>query len=350
MTDHPMPTPDRRRASTLGGMVDRPADPTWVTGARVMVIAGKGGVGSSTVAATLALVAARQGADVLLVAVDGKPGMGPLLGGPTLGPKEQVLRRARDGSGRISGRSIPPEQAFQDYLALQGIGGLLRKAASNLSLDMIAASTPGLEHLLVLGKVKELERERVADLIIVDAPPAGHAAPFLRSATAIQDVVASGPLRDQADDVASMLADPQRCQCALVTLPEETPVNEVIELAYDIEERLGLALAPLIVNACWPDLKGLGVSVTTSLRRAGVTAPGVDRAALEASSRFGSARLTMQRDQLSRLDERLPLSRLTLPRLPVARLATEHLEQLADALAREPHPPGASATRRRAST
>ena len=58
--------------------------------------------------------------------------------------------------------------------------------------------------------------------------------------------MASGPVRDQADEVSALLADHQRCQCVLVTLPEETPVNEVVELAYDLEDDLGLALAPLV--------------------------------------------------------------------------------------------------------
>ncbi|MEZ5250488.1 MAG: hypothetical protein R2713_15130 [Ilumatobacteraceae bacterium] len=115
--------------------------------------------------------------------------------------------RSRASGGRVRGRTIPPEQAFGDYLDLKGIGAVLRKAASAASLDMVAASTPGLEHLLVLGKVKELERTRAADLLIVDAPPAGHAAPFLRSASALQEVISSGPVRDQADEVAAMLAD-----------------------------------------------------------------------------------------------------------------------------------------------
>ncbi|MFT6763266.1 MAG: arsenite-transporting ATPase, partial [Candidatus Aldehydirespiratoraceae bacterium] len=163
---------------TLGEVTDT----SWLTSANVMVVAGKGGVGSSTVAAAVALAAARDGADVLFIAVDGRPGMGPLLGGREITAREQTFQRLSSG-GKIRGRSIPADQAFGDYLEMKGVGGLLRKAASSASLPMIAAATPGLEHLLVLGKIKELEKERNADLIVVDAPPAGHAAPFLRSAT-----------------------------------------------------------------------------------------------------------------------------------------------------------------------
>ena len=307
-------------------------EPNWLDDARVLIVAGKGGVGSSTVAAAVALLAARQGADVLLVAVDGKPGLGPLLGGPPLQPNEQVVRTV-PGAGRVRGRTVPPEQAFGDYLELKGVNSLVRKAASSASLDMVAASTPGLEHLLVLGKIKELERTRAADLIVVEAPPAGHAAPFIRSARALQEVVASGPVRDQADEVAAMLADPSRCQAMLVTLAEETPVNEVIELAYDVEEQLGLALAPLVVNACWPDRAALALTAATAASRSRASLSADDRAALTVSNHFGEARLAVQREQLARLDTLLALPRIQLPRLATPRLDAHHLELLADVLA-----------------
>ncbi len=157
------------------------AEPGWLTSTHVAIVAGKGGVGSSTVAAAVATAAASEGADVLFVAVDGRPGMGRLLGGGDLDSTERVLHRI-DGAGQVRGRTIPADQAFGDYLEIKGIGAFLRRAASAASLPMIAAATPGLEHLMILARIKEFEKERTADLIVVDAPPAGHAAPFLRSA------------------------------------------------------------------------------------------------------------------------------------------------------------------------
>lgn len=310
-------------------------DHSWLTAARVMLVAGKGGVGSSTVAAAMALAAARAGADVLLVAVDGKPGLGPLLGGHPLTADEQVLRSVA-GPGRIRGRTIPPEQAFRDYLDLKGLGGVVRKAASAVSLDSIAASTPGLQHLLVMGKVKELERTKAADLIIVDTPPAGHAGPFIRSARSMQEVIEGGPIRQQADEVADMLADPKRARAVLVTLPEETPVNEVIELAADVSGEIGVRLAALVVNACWPDRTGLHLSTTAAARESAVKLPAAVRSALVASSRFGSARLDLQREQIGRLLAAVDAPHLVLPRLPTPRLHPHHLDALADSVAREP--------------
>jgi len=278
--------------------------PDWLGRTRVLVVVGKGGVGTSTVAASLALLAATGGADVLLVAVDGKPGLGPLLGGSPLGADEQTLRLIDRNGGRVRGRTVSPEQAFGDYLELKGFGGLMRRVASAASFDVIAGSTPGMQHLLVLGKIKELDRVHAADLIIVE--------------------------------VSALLADHHRSQCVMVTLPEETPVNEVIELAHDLEDELGLAMAPLVVNACWPDRPGLALKAATAARQQHMTLPLANRRALDEVVRFGRMRVDRQREQLARLDELLPLPRILLPRLPVARLRPAHLDVLAAALAVEP--------------
>jgi arsenite/tail-anchored protein-transporting ATPase len=303
-----------------------------MTSAQVTVVAGKGGVGSSTAAAVLAVVAARDGANVLVISVDGRPGIGTLLGGEPLDHNDQLLCTVGK-KGKIRGRTIPPRQAFADYLEMKGIGGALRKTAAAASLDSIAAATPGLEHLLVLGKIKELAKEKAADVIIVDAPPAGHAAAFLQSASALKDVVSSGPVRTQADEVAEMLADPKRCQAVLVTLPEVTPVNEVIELAFDVEHHLGLTLAGLVVNGCWPDRAGLTTSAVAAAKVQGVKLTVAQRDALDVASRHGTARQELQRAQLARLVAELPLRTFTLPRLATARLGPDEIDALADAFA-----------------
>ena len=112
-------------------------------------------------------------------------------------------------------------------------------------IDVVATAAPGIDDILVLGKVKQLERSGDYDLILVDGPAAGHAITFLHGrgrAASTRSTV--GPIETQADDVLELLADPTRCQVVLVTLAEETPVNEMIETAFALEDRVGVALAP----------------------------------------------------------------------------------------------------------
>jgi len=153
------------------------------------------------------------------------------------------------------------------------------------------------------------------------------------------EVATSGPLSVQADEVTEMLVDADRTQVMIVTLPEETPVNEAIELHADVTDALGIALAPLVVNGCWPRRDGLGRPTTTAARDIGVKLTAAQRSALVASSRFGAARLAVQSEQLERIARQLPLARLELPRLPTPRLESPDLERLAAALVARPTPP-----------
>src|SRR4029077_13687238 len=122
-------------------------------------------------------------------------------------------------------------------------------------------AVPGMKGILVLGKVKSIEEQRVADLVIVDAPAAGHAVTFLLSARGLLEAVRVGPIRKQAQDVVDLISDPKRCQVLLVTLAEETPVSEVVDTAFAIEDRAGVALGPVVINGC---LAPLPVSVSAS--------------------------------------------------------------------------------------
>jgi hypothetical protein len=80
----------------------------------------------------------------------------------------------------------------------------------------------------------------------------------------------------------------------------------------------------------------LAITPAAAAKRSDRSLSTADRAALVESSRFGAARLSVQREQLARLDTDLPLPRITLPRLATPRLTSAHLDVLADALARPP--------------
>ena len=81
------------------------------------------------------------------------------------------------------------------------------------------------------------------------------------------------------------------------------------------------------------------MTAATAGRKQKITLSVATRRALDEVVRFGLARLDMQHEQFARLDDRLPLPRIHLPRLPVARLLPEHLDVLADALAADPTVP-----------
>jgi anion-transporting ArsA/GET3 family ATPase len=208
-----------------------------------------------------------------------------------------------------------------------------KRLASSGALDVVSTAVPGIKDILVLGKVKQLERAGGGspgrpDLIVLDAPAAGHAVTFLTSAQGLLDAARVGPIRAQAQDVVDLLSDPARCQVILVTLPEETPVNEVVETAYKLEDRVGIKLGPVVVNGLYPRLEGLDAELPAD---APITAE--QRAALVEAADFRRRRQDLQAEQLRRLDEALPLPQLRLPFLFTPEVGPDELEVLADALA-----------------
>ncbi len=225
--------------------------------ARLLVVAGKGGVGKTTVTAALASSAARAGRRVLVVEVEGKSGLVALLGGRgDLGYEEATYASGLgpDGRGELRARTITPAHALMDYFEEHGMRRLSNRLGRSGVLDIVATAAPGLDDILVLGKVKQLERLGTVDLIVLDAPAAGHAITFLQSANGLLDTVDVGPINTQARDVVEMLSDPTRTQVVLVTLPEETPVNELVDTAFALEDRVGVSLGPVVVNGLYPDV------------------------------------------------------------------------------------------------
>ena len=300
---------------------------------RLVIVAGKGGVGKTTVSAALARMAARTGLSALVVEVEGKSGLAAAFGAPDLEYDEQVLSPLSDDVGEVRARTITPDEALVEYLEDHGLRRLSRRLVRTGAVDVVATSTPGIKDILVLGKVKQLERAGAADLIVLDAPAAGHAVRFLMSAQGLLDAVTVGPIRDQAADVLEMLTDPTRCQVVLVTLPEETPVNEVVETAYTLEDKVGLNLGPVVVNGLYPVLDGLDVEPEAAAEALGVSLRPGEAEALRAAAAFRARRQELQAAQVARLAQSLALPHLHLPALFDPEIGLAQPDRLAHALA-----------------
>ncbi len=306
-------------ASPLDQDVVEPA--AFLAASRVHVIAGKGGVGKTTLTAALAVAAADCGLSVLVVDVEGRAELPALFGTGPLGFEE---RRLAPG---VWGRSISADEALVEHLGTHGLGRLARTMSSTGVVDVVARSTPGMRDILVLGKIKQLERTGAADVILVDAPASGHAISFLRSPRGLMDAVRLGPIRAQADEVLEMLTDGDRCQVLLVALPEETPINELIETAFSLEEDVGVKLGPVLVNGIYPGLD------LPSEDEAAVAVAGLpDADALLGAARFRRRRTALQVAQLDRLDRSLPLPQLRTSFRFVPTLGAADVRALADEL------------------
>ncbi|MBW3615616.1 MAG: ATPase [Actinobacteria bacterium] len=312
----------------------------FCSAARLVIVAGKGGVGKTTVTATLARMAAGAGLSALIVEVEGKSGIGSIFGREDgLTYEEVVLAAAKSGqgagAGEVRARTLTADDALLEYLEGHGLRRISKRLTSSGALDVISTAVPGIKDILVLGKVKQLERAEAADLIILDAPAAGHAVTFLTSASGLLDAARVGPIRAQAADVVELLSDPTRCQVLLVTLAEETPVNEVVETAYKLEDRVGIKLGPLVVNGLYPRLAGLDVDPLEAAAAAGVEVTDEQARDMREAAEFRRRRQDLQAEQVQRLCDALPLAQLRLPFLFTPEVGPAELDVLAEHLVRE---------------
>jgi anion-transporting ArsA/GET3 family ATPase len=311
---------------------------------RLVIVAGKGGVGKTVVSAALARAAALTGRSTLIIEVEGKSGLPSMFGqrdptdgdgaGGGLGYEEMTLSAGggADGAADVRARTLTPDAALLEYLRDHGLSRISRRLVSTGALDVVATAAPGIKDILILGKVKQLERAGAGDLLVLDAPAAGHAITFLQSARGLLDAVKVGPINTQARDVLEMLEDHERCQVVLVTLPEETPVNELVETAFNLEDRVGVALGPVVVNGMYPDLPGLDADPEAAAADAGASLRAGEAEALAAAAAFRRSRMALQREQVHRLAERLPLPQLRLPFQFTTDIGPRELDVLAAAL------------------
>ena len=297
-----------------------------LSAARVTVVAGKGGVGKTTVTALLATAAAHAGLRVLAVELEGKPTLAELV-------------------GDVAHIAISAGLALEEYLRDHGLGRVAEKVLSSGVIDVVSTAAPGIDDIVVLGKIKQLARGNDWDVIVVDGPAAGRAVTMLTSAAGLQGAVTGGPVRKQADDVVDLLHDPSALQVVLVTLAETTPVNETIETAFRLEERVGVRLGPTIVNGVdarldIPSLAGLAAALPDDH---------IDRRVLAEAARFRDERREVQRAALARLAESLPTGQIHVPWIPSARIDNATVRRLArsaqpaDPVADLAAPDGASA-------
>ena len=234
---------------------------------------------------------------MLAVELDGKPVLADLVGDAAVRADLGARRRSRSTSASTASDASP--------------SGCRRPASSTSS----PRRRPGIDDIVVLGKIKQLERSGEWDVIVVDGPAAGHAITFLTRRPALHDAVRGGPVRAQADDVLELLARPGPRQVVLVTLPETTPVNEVVAdrlrprgprrrapRAGRRQRRRRRSAAPRVPDPATRRLP-------RSTRR---------RALLAGPPTFRRARRPMQDDEIARLRRELALEQWHLPLLPVA--------------------------------
>jgi anion-transporting ArsA/GET3 family ATPase len=294
---------------------------------RLLIVAGKGGVGRSTVTAALAVGATRSGLRTVVAETAGRADVARLLGGRPADPLVEIeLERG------LHHVTIDRRAALEEYLRYE-VRGLFPAAtlARSAAFQAFVEAAPGMSDMLTIGKVWELLQRprhkphaREYDVVILDAPASGQLVGLLDAPRTFGAIARVGPVARQAGTIERVLRDPNIVGVVAVATPEQMAVSEAMALQTSLAEQFGIELEAVIANRVFPSRFTSGDVL--ALSRAGED-PAVR------SARWFAARAKAQRAQLARLRRGVVPARVTtLPFRFEAELERADVERFADLL------------------
>lgn len=210
---------------TQSTLLDRP----------LLFVQGKGGVGKSTVALAAAKLLAETHR-TLLVSI------------------EDPLRPAyelRKISAKLDHLNNDATAAFEEYAGRKiGAPNLVKIFLQNRFMRYLAKAAPGIRELVLIGKIWFETRNYAR--VVVDMPATGHGLTLFQSLFNWGSLFAGSPLAKDAATMTATLSDPNGVGHLIVSLPEEMPLIESLELRSHLRRIFPKADCALIVNRKFP--------------------------------------------------------------------------------------------------
>lgn len=296
---------------------------------KLVVVTGKGGVGKSALTSALGRLLAAGGRRTLMLEVDPRENLHQLLDVAPSGG--DIVEVGGGSSGRLYLQNLKPHEVVDWVVRKQvKIEMVVERVQKSPVYHRFVEGAPGLKEMAILGHALRLVRgtaffgskgSRVPplDTVVLDAPATGHGVYLLTASRLYAEAIGEGPFAEMAREVADFTADAEACGVVVVTLAEEMPVQEALELRESLMERFGREPELLVVNGLYPAVpakgkpgKGMGEGMD-------------DLMDLWRRRRDVNAR------ELERLSREWPGSRVDLPLLPVDR-GPELVDRLTDLL------------------
>lgn len=201
----------------------------------VIFVMGKGGVGKTTVAATVALALAERGHDVHLSTTD---------------PAAHLMATlATDSLPHLTVSRIDPVQETADYAnEVMKTSSATLDAGGRALLEEDLRS-PCTEEVAVFRAFARAVAEGTEKFVVLDTAPSGHTILLLDSALAYHREV-TRQLQAAPESVQNLLPrlrDPELTRILIATLPEATPVHEASQLQNDLR-RAGIEPYAWVIN------------------------------------------------------------------------------------------------------
>lgn len=202
---------------------------------------GKGGVGKSALASATALACQKKNKTVFLVSWNPFDTKARSLPYESLGIQHFVLEST---------------QCFKEYaLTILKFKSIVDLLVGNKIVSKFISAAPGLSEAVIAGKIWDLTTHAADALVLVDLPSSGHAYSFFSSPLGLRKLFKVGLVHREIERICGMYFSPETA-IQLVTLPEELPTTETIELRKKLMGLGSFNFNPLVLNQCLPSFPG----------------------------------------------------------------------------------------------
>ncbi|SMF21274.1 ArsA family ATPase [Pseudobacteriovorax antillogorgiicola] len=257
---------------------------------KLVLVTGKGGIGKSLTAASIAQYAASQGKKVCLVESNAQEQLAPLFGQERVGHKLQEL------SPNLFAINLNPQDNFRDFVVLHlGFAKLFEKVFTKPLVKSFINMLPGISELTLLGRLyyfSQLDDKHNFDMVVLDGFASGHFMSLLKTPDAVLDSGMVGPVIKETKMVKDFIFDERYVSVVLVTMPENLIVSEAIDFSERFKTEIPVPHSHVIVNRCLL----LDESEEQALKSA---------SSMELAVRYMKARLESESSSLQRLKQGL---------------------------------------------
>jgi len=219
----------------------------------LVFVTGKGGVGKSTCGLALAAAASKQGKRVLFCDLAARPATPVLLGTGEIG--DSPTRPLAEMYPTLWTVHLSAESTSRDYFSESlPHRKLVDIATGNKVLARLWKAAPSFNEFVVLNAVVHLSQgthhriKEQFDLVVVDLPASGHAVTMLGVPFGITKIAKIGAIATRGKELAEVIGDKSRTGLCIVTLPEELPVNESIQLVDRLRTEVGMDCSHVVIN------------------------------------------------------------------------------------------------------